>query len=59
MARIVPGCPPVWIEDTDITIFKVGLTLSLKAFLYKDNYNFSFLRNLPSVFTVLSTPTFK
>jgi len=59
MARIVPACVPVQIEETDITIFKVGLTLSLKTVLYKDNYNFSFLRNLPSVFRVLSTLTYK
>jgi len=59
MARIVPACAPVQIEDTDITVFKVGLTLSLKAVLYKDNYNFSFISNYPSVFTVLSTLTYK
>jgi hypothetical protein len=59
MAIIVPACAPVQIEDTDILIFKVGLTLSLKVVLYKDNYNFSFLSNLSAVFTVLSTPRFK
>jgi len=59
MARTVPACAPVQIEDTDIIIFKVGLTLSLKTILYKDNYNFSFLANLPPVFTALSTPRFK
>jgi hypothetical protein len=55
----VPSCAPVQIEDTDIIIFKVCLTWSLKAVLYKDNYNISFLRHLSSVFTVLSTPRFK
>jgi hypothetical protein len=55
MAIIVPNCAPVQIEDTDIITFKVGFTLSLRAVLYKNNYNFSVLRNLSSIFTVLST----
>jgi hypothetical protein len=33
MAMIVPNCDPVKIEDTDIIIFKVGLTVSLKEVL--------------------------
>jgi hypothetical protein len=48
MPIIVPTCAPVEIEEPDVIIFKVGLTLSLKAVLYKDNYNRCFLRNLSS-----------